>query len=198
MSKSAKKSSQTAKWVLIGGIVAIVIVVLLFVIFSGSGKTTISVETSLKEVIEVSQLNTAAYTYNSIVEVKDGDKTKYYVAYEGTVRTGVNFADVEIRRNGEAIQIVIPDVEISDAVEVDNMEYIFVKKKYDTETTFAEASKACKEDLRQKASANVTLRETARKSAEDTLMALVKPFEAQLNEGEFFEIVFNAEQEVGQ
>ena len=79
-----------------------------------------------------------------------------------------------------------------------DLDYIFIKKKYDTETTFAEATEACKEDLLEKAEENETLLNTARESAIDTLMALIKPFEKQLAEGESFEIVFATEEEVGE
>lgn len=170
-------------------------VVLLACAFSGCGGVTVSVETSLKEMITASQLRTAEYTYNSIVGVGDGDKIEYHVAYKGTVVAGFDFENVEIVREEDIIRIVVPDVEILEVTVDPKMEYIFVKSKYDTEETYVEATEACKKDLREKAEANDTLLNTARESAVDTLVALVKPFESGLEDGVRFEIVFDTEME---
>ncbi|MBO5318070.1 MAG: DUF4230 domain-containing protein [Oscillospiraceae bacterium] len=196
--ETIKNLSKTTRYLLLGVIAAILVAVLLLIVFSGSGDVTISVETSLKEMITSSQLRTAEYTYNSIAEIKDGDTTKYYVSYKGTVSAGFDFEKVEIVRDGGVIRIVVPDVDILEVVVDPGLDYIFIKKKYDTETTYAEATAACKQDLREKAEANETLLKTARESAKDTLMALIKPFESQLNEGESFEIVFDTGKEAGE
>ena len=111
------------------------------------------------------------------------------------VIAGIDFEDIEIERDGSVFRIVLPDVEIQEVNIDPELEYIFVKKKYDTETTYAEASEACKTDLREKAEVNETLLSTARESAKYTIMALIKPFEAKLGEGETFEIVFDSEKE---
>jgi hypothetical protein len=195
--ETIKNLSKTTRYLLLGVIVAILVAVLILVVSSGSGDVTISVETSLKEIITSSQLRTAEYTYNSIAEIKDGDTTKYHVAYKGTVSAGFDFEKVEIVHDGSVIRIVVPDVDILEVVVDPELEYIFIKKKYDTETTYAEATAACKQDLREKAETNETLLKTARESAKDTLMALIKPFESQLNEGESFEIVFDTGKEAG-
>ncbi len=191
-----KTLNRTTKALMLGAVVALLIVVVLLIVFSGSGDVTISVETSLKEMITSSQLRTAEYTYNSIAEVKDGDNTKYYVSYNGTVSAGFDFEKVEIVRDGKVIQIIVPDVQILEVIVDPELDYIFIKDKYDTEQTYAEATEACKDDLWVKAQTNETLLKTARESAEDTLEALIKPFESQLSEGESFEIVFDTEKEV--
>lgn len=186
-----KNLNRTAKILLIGAVLFASVVIVLLIVFSGSGKSKLSVETSLKEIIVSSKLRTCEYTYNSIVEVKDGEKTKYHVAYKGTVNAGFDFEKVEIVRDGKKILVVIPDVEILEVLIDPELDYIFVKDKYDTEQTYAEATNACRKDLETKAVANETLLQTARESAEDTLSALIKPFERQLDDGETFEIVFD-------
>jgi predicted RND superfamily exporter protein len=191
-----KTLNRTTWALMVGAVATILIVVVLLIVFSGSGDVTISVETSLKEMITSSQLRTAEYTYNSIAEVKDGDNTKYYVSYNGTVSAGFDFEKVQIVRDGKVIQIIVPDVQILEVIVDPELDYIFIKDKYDTEQTYAEATEACKEDLWVKAQTNETLLKTARESAEDTLEALIKPFESQLSEGESFEIVFDTEKEV--
>lgn len=193
-----KTLSRTTKYIVGVIIAAVLIAVLLLVVFSGSGEVSISVETSLKEMITSSQLRTARYTYNSIADIKDEDKTKYHVSYNGNVVAGVDFEKIEIVRDGDTIQIIVPEVQILEVTVDPKMEYIFIKEKYDTETTFAEASKACKDDLLAKAQSNDMLLKTARESAEDTLKALMKPFETQLKDGERFEIIFKTEKEAGE
>ena len=191
-----KNLSKGAKFIVGGVLVAVLCVVILLVIFSGSGDVSISVETSLKEMITASQLRTAEYTYNSIADIKDGDTIKYHVSYKGTVSAGFDFEEVEVIRDGSTIRVIVPDVEILEVIVDPELDYIFIKEKYDTEKTYAEATSACKQDLLEKAQSNETLLKTARESAKDTLNALMKPFESQLKEGETFEIVFSTEKEV--
>lgn len=194
--KNAKKINPLVKYLIIVGAAVLLLIIALLVIFSGSGKVNIDIETSLKEVILASNFNTATYKYNSIVEVKDGEKTKYYVAYKGTVTAGFNFENVSIVREGNTIKIVVPDITIQSVTIDTDMEYIFVKEKYNKETTYAEAYAACEQDLTKKANENQTLLRTARQGAENVLLGLVKPFESQLADGETFEIVFETSKEV--
>lgn len=196
--ETIKNLSKTTRYLLLGAIAAILVAVLLLIVFSGSGEVTINIETSLKEIIASSEFKTAEYTYNSIAEIKDGDTTKYHVAYKGTVSAGFNFEDVKIERDGNAIKIVIPEIEIISVDVNTDMKYIFVKDKYDNEKTYSEAYNACCADLEEKAKANESLLATAKESAEDTITALIKPFEKQQNEGETFKIVFETTEESGE
>ena len=189
-----KRLNHKYKKLLICGVVVVALLLALTVVFSGSGDVTIDVETSLKEIILASKLRTAEYTYNSIAEVKDGKNTKYYVSYNGTVFAGVDFERIEVSQEEDTIYIIVPDVVILEVVVDPELDYIFTKDKYDTETTFAEATAACKKDLLEKANNNETLMSTARESAEDTIKALIKPLESQLNQGEAFEIIFDTEE----
>ena len=75
---------------------------------------------------------------------------------------------------------------------------IFLKKRYDTESTYAEAYSFCTQDLTEKASANQTLKTTAEESAIHMVEALLKPFEPHLEEGQTFQILFEADWEEGQ
>lgn len=170
------------------------LLIVLLVVFSGTGKTTISAEVTLKRIIVQSKLSTAEYTYNSILEVKDGEKTKYFVSYKGKVKSGFDFEKVEVIQKDNVINIVVPDVEILEVTVDPDLDFIFTKDKYETDAVFAEASAACKEDLLAKAKSNDELLETARESAEDALKALVKPFESQFDKNMTFDVVFAAEE----
>ena len=189
-----KQLTINKKVLLSGGIALIVLAVSVLIIFSGSGQTTVDFETSLREIIATSDLRTAEYTYNSIAEVKDGETTKYYVSYKGSVSAGFDFSAVSIVREGDIIRIVVPDVQILEVIINPELDYMFLDNKYDTEQTYIEATEFCKKDLLVKATTNETLIATARESANDILKALIKPFETILDEGESFEIVFVAKE----
>ena len=186
-----KKMGKNTKILISAGILALLIVILALAIFSPKGETIFSTETSLKEVLEISDLSTAEYTYNSIVEVcNDKGNTMYHVAYKGTVSVGINFEGIRIEESDDKISVVIPDVEIQNVVVETDIDYIFVKDKYNTETVYAEAYNACIADLKAKAQENQTLRVTAKESARDMVMALLRPIEEQLEDGQKFEVVF--------
>lgn len=161
--------------------VVILIAVLLIVIFAPEGGTTFDAEASLREVLEISDLSTAEYTYNTITEVKNDKETKYYVSYEGKVRAGFDIEQIEIIQDGDKVTIIIPSITIH-TVEIneDSMDYIFVKSKFNTENTFAEAINECKKDLKEKAEENNTFRQTAMDSARDIITALTKPFLSEI------------------
>ena len=196
---SLKSITGIPKYLLLGAVGVVIVAVILLFVFAGGGETSIEVETALKEVVLASELRTAKYTYNSIAEIKDGDKTKYHAYYTGTVSMGVDFEEIEIKRNGDVIQVIIPQIEIQDVNVETKIDFIFVKEKYNTEKCFAEAYSVCEEDLKSKAAANETLLKTAKESVKNTLEALMKPFEQYLQEGETIEIVFaDANKEVAE
>lgn len=90
-------------------------------------------ESSVKKVFEISELSTADYTYNAIVRAYAEDETtiRYYVAYEGKVKAGIDFNNIIIDINNEKkeISITLPDVEFQEkTVNLGTMEYIFKKK----------------------------------------------------------------------
>ena len=190
---SLKSITGIKKYILLGAVGAAIVAVILLIVFAGGNKTTISAETALKEVVLASELRTSQYTYKSIAEIKDGEKTKYHTSYSGTVTMGVNFADIEIQKNGDVIQVIVPQIEIQEVNVATELDFIFVKEKYHTEDCYQEAYKACENDLRAKAAANETLMATAKESVKSTLEALMKPFEQYLQEGESFQIIFAEE-----
>lgn len=190
-----RNMGRTTKYIIIAGAAVLLIAILMVMLFSPKGGTTFSAESSLREVLEIADLSTAEYTYNSIEEVKnEKGETKYHVAYKGTVKAGVNFEKIQIIESDKKITVIIPSIEIQDVSVDTNLDYIFTKNKYNTETIYAEAYSKCIEDLNEKAKTNPTLLATAKESAVDTIKALLRPFESQLADGQEFEIVFADEQ----
>jgi hypothetical protein len=153
----------------------------------GHEVTTVS-KASLEKVLEISELSTLEYTYNAVATAYEEDNTtiKYYVAYEGTVRAGIDFDKIEVSEPDENknIVITIPDVEIQDTtVDMGSLEYIFTKSKYNTETVSQEAYQCCQEDLEKRAKDTVELKQMAKDNAITSIQALIKPWLDQLEEG---------------
>ena len=151
----------------------------------GHEVTTISTST-LEDIIQIEELSTVDYTYNSIatVYVDGSDKVKYYVAYDGIVKAGINFSKVQIALDEETkkITVTIPEVEIQDViVEIESLDFIFTKDKYETETVLQEAYKICIEDLQGKVNSENALFTMARENAKETIKALIEPWIEQVD-----------------
>ena len=174
----------------IGSIVVIVIIGLVFFLTNllHSKKETVTTVTKslLEKILEISDFSTLVFTYNSITDVMDLDKknVKYHVAYEGTVTAGIDLQKVDISVNEDSHKIVItvPDATVQNTnVDMGGMDFIFEKKKYDTETVSQEAYKACLKDLENKANEN-TLLSMAKENAVNAITALVSPWVEQMND----------------
>ena len=154
---------------------------------SNDSRVTTVTESSLEKVLEISDLSTLDYTYNSIVDVmdEDGKTMKYHVAYEGVVTAGIDFENVDVYVDEETkmITITLPEAVVQN-VEIDmgTLEYIFEEKKYETETVSQEAYKACRADLEKKAMEEGNLLAIAKDNAVDTVNALMTPWIEQLHE----------------
>lgn len=161
--------------------------ILTIVFRSNDSRVTTVTESSLEKVLEISDLSTLDYTYNSIVDVmdEDGKTMKYHVAYEGVVTAGIDFENVDVSVDEETkiITITLPEAVVQN-VEIDmgTLEYIFEEKKYETETVSQEAYKVCRADLEKKAMEEGNLLAIAKDNAVDTVNALMTPWIEQLHE----------------
>ena len=159
------------------------------------GKTTTVAESSLSEILAISELSTVEYIYNSTVTVRYTDKyeVRYYVAYEGKVTMGVDFNKVDIHeKSGEdkVLEISLPAAEVQGvAVDIGTLDFIFTKEKENTETVVQEAYQKCVRDLENKAKMNRTLKESAGEEAKDAIRAILEPL--ALREG--YQIQFTEE-----
>ena len=163
------------------------VIILIGFLISKPGQTTSISESTLKEMFEISEFSTIEYPYESIISVSDDKgKTMYHVAYKGTVKLGFDFNEIRVEELTEdnKICVYIPEIIINSTnVDESSLDYIFEKEKYDTETTFQEAYRACCTDLQQKVTGNGKLKEMAKENAIDTISALIKPMEKQLPKG---------------
>lgn len=190
ISKLKEKLKKRPKhFICVSALALLLIILALAIMFKGSGNITVSVETSLKEVLETSQLSTVEYTYNSIAEKIEDDVVKYYVKYKGVVKAGFDFDKLDVSKDTQdenKMIITIPEIIIT-SVDVDEeLKYIFKKERYDTEVIYPEAYNLCHEDLTSKIKSNETFNKMAKESAEELVKGLTAPFE---KEGYTFEIV---------
>lgn len=204
--KYVKEKSQFPKWTIpvIVLLILAVVVFLIYKMFSGmdtgkkiadsineniigtEGEVNTITESTIKDVFEISELQTADYIYNAITPVceEDGETVKYYVAYEGTVTAGIDFDSIDIDIDDEAkkITITVPDVAIQDAVvNAGTLEYIFKKDKYNNENVFKEAYAKCQEDLDKRAGSEDKLLTMAKENADQVIEALVSPWVEQID-----------------
>lgn len=185
-----EKKSSVLKWMVpCILILTVIIIVLVFIIaaFKSSKKKikTIS-ESTLQEVLEISELSTVEYTYNAVTRVYDEDDETlmYSVAYDGIVKAGIDFSQVDlaIDKEKKIIHITVPAVEIIDyVVDEGSLEYIFDQDKYNTATVSQAAYKICKADLENKASQETALLSLARENAISTVSGLVEPWIEQID-----------------
>lgn len=158
------------------------------------GEVTTVTESSIREVFEISELQTASFIYNSIVQVNTDDdkKVKYYVSYKGTVVAGIDFNAIGIDVNDEEkkITITLPDVTIQDTlVDSTSLEYIFGDKKYNNETVVAESYTKCQEDLKQKAENESEIKRLAKDNAKNIVEGLMTPWSNHMNGDYTVEII---------
>ena len=134
---------------------------------------------SLLKAIEIGDLTSIEYFYNSVAKVTEGSDLKYYVAYEGTVRLGVAFADIRVDVDDDQKQIVIsvPKVRVQDyVVNAGSMDFIFANRKFETETVAAEGYSACLADLKTSAESDAGLFEQAQENLEGVLRKMTEPW----------------------
>ena len=163
--------------------VFILLTVLIIDFLHPSSEFTVITESSLKETLLISKVETLEYTYNSTVAVPNKEKAKYYVAYEGTVKLGFNMENIQVTKDEQTYIVTLPEMEVAN-VNVDmTLDFIFTEDKYNTDTVYQEAFNAATEDLKKKANANSNLFELARESAISSVKSWLVPWEAQLEDG---------------
>ncbi len=161
-------------------------------IIGEEGKVTTVTESTLEEVIKKSQLYTAAYPYNGYVTVYDEDGSiKYYVAYEGTVKAGIDVAQITVKidEDTNTITVQLPEVTVENpVVNAGTIEFIFKKDKYNTETVAEEAYRYAEEDLANRVKEDADIRACAQESAKAAERAMIEPWVNQIEEGKTYTV----------
>ncbi len=156
------------------------------------GKVRTITQASLVKIVTTGKLYTAEYPYNGIAAVYDGDTLKYHVAYEGTVKAGIDTSKILLHLDEKQKEIIIrlPAVEVAEPiVNAGTLDFIFEKGYYETETVGQEAYKAAIADLKNRVAADSDIAESAIKSAKMYEKAFVEPLIEQMDPDTKYTIV---------
>ena len=200
--KEKRKKKSLLPYFICVAIVAVAVIVVCIMIESrkdrGGEVITIS-EATLKQVLNISELSTAEYTYNAVAEGYDesGETLRYHVAYEGTIKAGIkDFEKVRptVDEENKKIVIIIPDVEILECdVDPGTLAYIFTDDKFDTKEVPTEAYPLCIEDLQKEALEEPEILEKAEENTKSAVQGLVDPFVKQIDDSYTIEYRFESE-----
>ena len=137
-------------------------------------------EISVRETIEKSDLSTVKYTHNAVVTKKDkkGKEDAYYIAYKGIIKAGIDLdkVDVKVYKEKKKITVTVPEAKITKVyVEEGDLDFIFKKRGYETETVYVDALIACQKDLRAESKRKDIL-EKAGEESKNRIRALIEPW----------------------
>lgn len=142
-----------------------------------------SLETSLTNIINVSELSTFETPYNGVAVVKNEkkpDKIDYYVKYETVLSASIDFkkVDVSVDESKSEIIITLPEINIKspEFTGGEDLTFMFVNKKSDTSGVIAEAYKKCEEDALNEIKSNNAIKKMAKQNAENIMSTMINPF----------------------
>lgn len=174
------------------GIAVVVVIIIIIGIFqtqSHSKKTQKNIisEPMITEILDVSELSTLDSTYNAVTDVyTEGENPtiKYHVAYDATVKIGIDFEKIDCSVNEEEKKIIItlPDTDIQDVeVDIASLDYIYEDEKYNEEKVTLKAYDVCIEDVKKKTASEEKLFDMARENAKSAIEALLKPWVEEID-----------------
>lgn len=174
-----KKGGFRKKLISIFIILLILLIALNFIlpnILNRISKKNVVTSASLEDAIMISELSTAEYVYNGIAEKYDeeSDEVVCYIAYNATVKVGIDMEDVtfEIDEEEKTIMPILPEISINIAtIDEDSLSYI----PQNPDITMTEIISLCKEDAITEANESEELYETAEENLKSVIEALVLP-----------------------
>lgn len=156
--------------------------VIVFLAFrSDKSQPYIRAISTLKEIVEISDLSTYTAVYNGVATVYNSEETElidFYVSYEAKVNAGFDFSKITFQYDEKAnsITMTIPEITLTDiTVDAGSMDYIFVNQKANTSTVSSIALKACEEDVRTESEEQEAILALAHENAGNVLQALIVP-----------------------
>ena len=130
----------------------------------------------LTEALDIAELSTSEFIYNGIADVysEDGQKVLYSVAYDSTVKVGIQMSDIqfEIDEAQKIVKPILPAVAIqSPVVDPASIDYIPRPRDVDLKVSMA----ACKENTRGEAEKSEKLFQIAEENMKSIIEALLYP-----------------------
>ena len=143
-------------------------------------------QTTMQDIVGISELQTLNYDYHAICRVYsevDGVSPIYYIAYDATVTLGIKTEDILIDYGDEEdkeITVSLPRVGIlSSTVNAGTLDYLFVDRSYNNQQTSIDAQGRCEQDLITRVRADEKMFEHARDNTEAEIRALTQPLVEQ-------------------
>lgn len=183
MEESTKKNLHPKLLLLTASVILVCIVALVAQIPKKKPEPQIDVTTTLEKIVKTSDLSTAVFQYQGIVEIpnqKNLKKIDYYICYTASVYAGIDFSEATFSENKETktITATLPEVKIQDTVvDPDSLDFMFQNKKADNISVLDAAFTACETDIRQECTSESALLSIAQMNAENTVRALTEPVE---------------------
>lgn len=181
MESSVKKKLSPKFLLLILVVILACIVTAIALMPKKKAAPQIDVTTTLAKIVETSDLSTAVFQYQGIVEIpnqKNPKKIDYYICYTASVYAGIDFSEVKFTENKEAktITATLPEVKIQDTVvDPNSLDFMFQSKKADNISVLDTAFTACETDIRQECTSESALLSIAQMNAENAVRALTEP-----------------------
>ena len=154
--------------------------------FTDRNKPYVLTESTLEEIVTISDLSTYQAIHNSYCTVfneENSDEIDYYVAYDAIVDLGIDFSaiDFEINDETKTIKVKLPEIKISNIeVDISSLDFLFVNNDANKEALSAQAYKESIADVSKKVKNNKELYELARENAKNVISALIEPLVEQL------------------
>ena len=181
MEEPVKKRINSRVLILAGVILIVVAVMLMLLLPTQEITPQVDITTTLERIVETSDLSTAVFQYQGIVEVPNPKKLTqidYYICYDASIYAGIDFSKVKFVQDKEnkTITATLPEVKILDTVvDPNSLDFMFQNKKADDISVMDVALTACETDIQQECTSESALLEVSRMNAENAVRALAEP-----------------------
>ena len=135
--------------------------------------TTVISKTTLEKVLDISELSTGKAVYHGIAHVydpKNDERVLYHVAYDATVKAGIDTDKIKIKIEKEAkkVTVTLPEVQIQDIdVDMGTLDYMFESKRSQTESVSKDAYQAAIADVTKECKDNEEIKDLAKENAKN-------------------------------
>ena len=135
---------------------------------------------NLKDMMDITELRTLNYRFNSICEKVVDGKPVCYLAYKGRITLGIDMKSDEVEttvdESSKTITVVLPNVKILDEeVDSESIEYIFFDNSYNTPDLGKNALSDCKNDLHGKVIKEALMFKMADDNTKKNVEAILEP-----------------------
>ena len=148
-------------------------------IVGSEGEVHTDINATIEEVIKTAKMYVAEYPYNGVVTINDDEgNAMCYVAYEGTVKAGIdNVEDIRFVTEDNEIKVYLPEIKIYPPdVYISPDDYIYEKEKYKKKMDISEIQKLANDDLSKKVMSDERFKNQVNEIARNTVKAMVEPW----------------------